>query len=164
VPLGEEGEVCARGPMIMPGYWRRPEDTAASFWPGRWYRMGDIGWIDDGRLYLASRKRDLIFRGGENVYPIEIEHRLEEHPGVAEAAIVGVDHPDLGQEVKAYVVPTSGSVVTDDELAAWVGEALAYYKVPSVWEIRTEALPRTATGKVVKSALDDASQHTQFEE
>ena len=164
VPLGEEGEVCARGPMIMPGYWRRPEDTAASFWPGRWYRMGDIGWIDDGRLYLASRKRDLIFRGGENVYPIEIEHRLEEHPGVAEAAIVGVDHPDLGQEVKAYVVPASGSVVTDDELAAWVGEALAYYKVPSVWEIRTEALPRTATGKVVKSALDDASQHTQFEE
>lgn len=164
VPLGQEGEVCARGPMIMPGYWRRPEDTAASFWPGGWYRMGDIGWIDDGRLYLASRKRDLIFRGGENVYPIEIEHRLEEHPGVHEAAVVGVDHPDLGQEVKAYVVPAADAAVTADELAAWVGEALAYYKVPSRWEIRGEPLPRTATGKVVKNALDDPSLHSQIEE
>jgi acyl-CoA synthetase (AMP-forming)/AMP-acid ligase II len=164
VPLGEEGEVCCRGPMIMPGYWRRPDDTASAFWPGRWYRTGDIGRIVDGRLFLASRKRDLIFRGGENVYPIEIEHRLEEHPAVHEAAIVGVDHPDLGQEVKAYVVPAAGAAVTADELAAWCAEALAYYKVPSVWEIRDESLPRTATGKIVKDALDDASRHTQHEE
>jgi acyl-CoA synthetase (AMP-forming)/AMP-acid ligase II len=164
VPLGEEGEVCARGPMIMPGYWNRPEDTAAAFWPGRWYRMGDVGRIVDGRLYLASRKRDLIFRGGENVYPIEIEYRLEEHPDVLEAAIVGVDHPDLGQEVKAYVVPVPGASVTGADLAAWVGEALAYYKVPSQWEIRSEPLPRTATGKIVKNALADASQHTQQED
>lgn len=158
LPLGEEGEVCARGPMIMPGYWRRPEDTSAAFWPGRWLRMGDVGRIDDGRLYLASRKRDLIFRGGENVYPIEIEHRLEAHPRVLEAAVVGVDHAELGQEVKAYVVAVDGEVVTADELGAWCAEALAYYKVPTHWEIRAEPLPRTATGKVVKAALDDASQ------
>ena len=155
VPLGEEGEVCARGPMIMPGYWRRPDDTAASFWPGRWYRMGDIGRIVDGRLYLSSRKRDLIFRGGENVYPIEIEHRLEAHPEVLEAAVVGVDHAELGQEVKAYVVPVAGATLTPEGLAAWCAEELAYYKVPSHWEIRVEQLPRTPTGKVVKAALDD---------
>ena len=155
VPLGEEGEVCTRGPMIMPGYWNRPEATAESFWPGRWYRTGDVGRIVDGRLYLASRKRDLIFRGGENVYPIEIEHRLEAHPDVLEAAVVGVDHPELGQEVKAYVVPVAGVAVTAEGLAAWCAETLAYYKVPAHFEIRTDALPRTPTGKVVKAALDD---------
>jgi len=161
---GEEGEVCARGPMIMPGYWRRPEATAEAFWPHRWFRTGDIGRIVDGRLYLASRQRDLIFRGGENVYPIEIEHRLEEHPGVLEAAVVGVDHEELGQQVKAYVVPAPGALVTTDELRAWCAEALAYYKVPELWDIRVEPLPRNATGKVVKAALDDPSAHAFVEE
>ena len=157
VPLGEEGEVCARGPMIMPGYWRRPDDTAAAFWPHGWLRMGDIGRIVDGRLYLASRKRDLIFRGGENVYPVEIEHRLEEHPGVLEAAVVGVDHAELGQEVKAYVVPMSGVTLDEAELASWCAATLAYYKVPAHWVLRSEPLPRNATGKIVKAALDDAT-------
>jgi acyl-CoA synthetase (AMP-forming)/AMP-acid ligase II len=157
LPIGDEGEVCARGPMIMPGYWRRPDDTAAAFWPHAWLRMGDIGRIVDGRLYLASRKRDLIFRGGENVYPVEIEHRLEEHPGVLEAAVVGVDHAELGQEVKAYVVPMSGVTLRADELAAWCAETLAYYKGPVHWELRTAPLPRNATGKIVKAALDDAT-------
>ena len=164
LPLGEEGEVCARGPMIMPGYWRKPEATADAFWPQRWLRTGDVGRIDDGRLYLSSRKRDLIFRGGENVYPVEIEHRLEEHPAVLEAAITGVDHPELGQEVKAYVVPRPGATVTAEELGAWCGAALAYYKVPTYWEIREEPLPRTATGKIVKAALDDASLHSFVDE
>jgi long-chain acyl-CoA synthetase len=164
LPLGEEGEVCARGAMIMPGYWRRPEETDASFWPHRWLRMGDIGRIVDGRLYLASRKRDLIFRGGENVYPVEIEHRLEEHPDVLEAAVVGVDHAELGQEVKAYVVPIDDRDPDPRDLAAWCSETLAYYKVPVHWEVRREPLPRTATGKIVKAALDDASQLTFVEE
>lgn len=164
LPLGEEGEVCARGAMIMPGYWRRPEETEAAFWPHRWLRMGDIGRFVDGRLYLASRKRDLIFRGGENVYPVEIEHRLEAHPGVLEAAVVGVDHPELGQEVKAYVVPMGDDDLDPEALAAWCGEALAYYKVPAHWEIRTEPLPRTATGKIVKAALEDASLLTFVDE
>lgn len=154
---GEEGEVCLRGPMVMPGYWRRPEATEATFWPHRWLRMGDIGRIVDGRLYLSSRKRDLIFRGGENVYPVEVEHRLEAHPAVLEAAVTGVEHAELGQEVKAYVVPVPGAEVTADVLSAWCAETLAYYKVPAHWEIRSERLPRTATGKIVKAALDDAS-------
>jgi len=157
VPGGDEGEVCARGPMIMPGYWRRPDDTAAAFWPHGWLRMGDIGRIVDGRLYLASRKRDLIFRGGENVYPTEIEHRLEDHPGVLEAAVIGIDHAELGQEVKAYVVPKDGVTLPEKELAAWCAETLAYYKVPAHWVVRSEPLPRNATGKIVKAALDDAT-------
>lgn len=164
LPEGEEGEVCARGPMIMPGYWRRPEATAEAFWPHRWLRTGDIGRIVDGRLYLSSRKRDLIFRGGENVYPVEIEQRLEEHPGVLEAAVVGVDHPELGQEVKAYVVPVPGAVLSPDDLAGWCASHLAYYKVPAHWEIREDPLPRTATGKVVKAALDDAGAYGFIEE
>ena len=134
------------------------QETEDSFWPGRWLRMGDIGRIIDGRLYLASRKRDLIFRGGENVYPVEIEQRLEEHPKVAEAAVVGVEHAELGQEVKAYVVPVVGTSPEPDDLARWCGETLAYYKVPTHWELRLEPLPRTATGKIVKAALDDASE------
>lgn len=150
--------------MIMPGYWRRPEATAEAFWPHGWLRMGDIGRIVDGRLYLSSRKRDLIFRGGENVYPVEIEQRLEEHPGVLEAAVVGVDHPELGQEVKAYVVPVPGAVLSPDDLAGWCASHLAYYKVPAHWEIREDPLPRTATGKVVKAALDDAGAHGFIEE
>jgi acyl-CoA synthetase (AMP-forming)/AMP-acid ligase II len=116
--------------------------------------MGDIGRLVDGRLFLASRKRDLIFRGGENVYPIEIEQRLEEHPAVVEAAVVGVDHAELGQEVKAFVVLAPAATVEIDALTRWCADALAYYKVPAHWELRAEPLPRTATGKVVKSALD----------
>ena len=91
LPDGEEGEICLRGPMVMPGYWRRPEATAEAIGPGRWLRTGDIGRIEGGRLYLASRRRDLIIRGGENIYPVEIENRLEEHPDVAEVAVIGVD-------------------------------------------------------------------------
>jgi len=90
VPEGVEGEVCVRGPMVMPGYWRRPEATAETIAPGRWLRTGDIGRIQGGRLYLSSRKRDLIFRGGENVYPVEIEKRIEDHPDVEECAVIGV--------------------------------------------------------------------------
>ncbi len=91
LPDGEEGEIHVRGPMVMPGYWRRPEATAEVIGPGRWLRTGDIGRMEGGRLYLASRRRDLIIRGGENIYPVEIENRLEEHPGVAEVAVVPVD-------------------------------------------------------------------------
>ena len=105
LPDGEEGEIHVRGPMVMPGYWRRPEATAEVIGPGHWLRTGDIGRMEGGRLYLASRRRDLIIRGGENIYPVEIENRLEEHPGVAEVAVIPVEHEELGQEVRAVVVP-----------------------------------------------------------
>ena len=153
LPEGEDGEIVLRGPMVMPGYWERPEETAATILPGGWLRTGDIGRMEGGRLYLATRKRDLILRGGENVYPIEIENRLEAHPGVAEVAVIGVDHDVLGQEVGAVVVPRAGVTLDTDELAAFCAESLAYYKVPTHWEIRSEPLPRNALGKVVKAVL-----------
>src|SRR5262249_18100352 len=101
----------------------------------------------------ASRKRDLILRGAENVYPVEIENRLCEHPGIEEVAVLGVKHEELGQEVKAIVVPRPGARLDPSELAAFVAEKLAYFKVPAHWEIRREALPRNAAGKVLKQVL-----------
>jgi long-chain acyl-CoA synthetase len=153
LPEGVDGEIFVRGPMVMPGYWRRPEATAEAILPGGWLRTGDIGRLEGGRLYLATRKRDLILRGGENIYPIEIENRLEAHPDVAEVAVVGVDHESLGQEVLAVVVPRPGAALDADELTRFCAQALAYYKVPAHWDIRTEPLPRNALGKVVKAAL-----------
>ncbi|MDZ4827493.1 MAG: class I adenylate-forming enzyme family protein [Actinomycetota bacterium] len=153
LPDGEDGEVCLRGPMVMPGYWRRAEETAATIAPGGWLRTGDIGHMDGGRLYLSSRKRDMILRGGENVYPVEIEKRIEDHPDVDECAVIGVDHPELGQAVKAIVVPHAGHDVTVDALHEWAAAALAYYKVPEQWDVRTEPLPRNASGKIMKDVL-----------
>jgi acyl-CoA synthetase (AMP-forming)/AMP-acid ligase II len=102
---------------------------------------------------VNSRARDLILRGAENVYPAEIEQRLETHPDVAEAAVIGVEHPELGQEVKAIVVPRDGARLDPEVLRAFVAERLAYYKVPAHWEVRAEPLPRNATGKVLKHVL-----------
>jgi acyl-CoA synthetase (AMP-forming)/AMP-acid ligase II len=153
LPEGQEGEVCLRGPVVMREYWRRPEDTEATIRLGRWLHTGDIGRLEEGRLYINSRARDMILRGSENIYPIEIEQRLEAHPDVEEAAVVGVDHPELGQEVKAILVPRRGAKLETDELAKWVAEKLAYFKVPAHWELRSKPLPRNAAGKVLKQVL-----------
>jgi acyl-CoA synthetase (AMP-forming)/AMP-acid ligase II len=161
---GEEGEVCLRGPMVMPGYWRRPEESAQTIGPGRWLHTGDIGRIEGGRLYLASRKRDLILRGGENVYPVEIEKIVEDHPDVEECAVFGVDDPELGQAVKAVIVPRRGHTIDVDSVRAWAGEQLAYYKVPAYWDVHAEPLPRNAGGKIMKDVLRDASTETGFVE
>jgi acyl-CoA synthetase (AMP-forming)/AMP-acid ligase II len=120
--------------------------------------------MDGGRLYLASRKRDLIIRGGENIYPVEIEQRLEEHPDVAEAAVIPVDDEDLGQEVKAVVVASPGATIDVDDLADFCKQALAHFKVPAYWEVRAEPLPRNASGKVVKQVLLDAEPMQFVEE
>ena len=164
LPEGEEGEVHVRSAYTMLEYWRNPEATAATIKPGRWLAMGDIGRMEGELLYLNSRARDMILRSAENIYPVEIEYRLDAHPDVAESAVFGVDHPDLGQEVKAVVVPVAGATVTPDELAAWCGESLAGYKVPSLWEIRAEPMPRNAAGKVLKQVLRGESELTQHEE
>ncbi|MFM7616978.1 MAG: class I adenylate-forming enzyme family protein, partial [Actinomycetes bacterium] len=164
LPDGEEGDIHVRGPNVMLGYWNKPEETAASILPGRWLRTGDVGRIEGGRLHLASRKRDLIIRGGENVYPVEIEQRLEDHPAVHEVAVVGVPHDDLGQEVKAVCVLAAGHTATAEELTAWCADALAYFKVPAHFEFRTEPLPRNATGKVLKHVLTDAGASDFVEE
>lgn len=154
LPEGEVGEIYMRSASIFIGYWDNPAATAEALDADGWYHCGDFGRITDGRLYLESRMRDLILRGGENIYPMEIEHRLVEHPDVMEAAVVGVPHRQLGQEVKAYVVRREGAEVEPAGLQTFVGEALARYKVPAYIEFIDE-LPMTETGKVLKHLLEE---------
>ena len=151
--MGEVGEICIRSAVVFLGYWDNPEATAASLWPGRWYRTGDFGRIDDDVLFVESRMRDMILRGAENIYPIEIEHRLVEHPDIADAGVIGVDHRELGQEVKAFVVLAPGAELSESEIQEWVAQALARHKVPAYIEYRDE-LPYTATGKLIKHELE----------
>jgi acyl-CoA synthetase (AMP-forming)/AMP-acid ligase II len=151
VKTDDSGEILVRGPMVMLGYWRNDEATRAVIDEDRWLRTGDLGEIRDGSLYLSTRRTDLILRGAENVYPAEIENCLEEHPSVDEVAVVGVPDDEFGQQVAAVIVPAPDARVDDAELAAFVKERLAYYKVPSRWFIKHAPLPRTATGKVIRA-------------
>jgi acyl-CoA synthetase (AMP-forming)/AMP-acid ligase II len=164
VPEGCEGEVHIRGPLVMKEYWRNPEATAEAILPGRWLRTGDIGRMEQGRLFIDSRKRDLILRASENVYPVEIELCLEAHPSVREAAVVGVPHPELGEEVKAFVVPAEGAAIDTQELDAWVRGRLSYFKVPAHWEVRRDAMPRNAAGKIMKHVLTGDAENPFVEE
>ncbi|MFC9998218.1 class I adenylate-forming enzyme family protein [Nocardia sp. NPDC127526] len=153
VPDGTEGEICIRSPYVMLGYWNDEAATAASIDPDRWLRTGDFGYVSEGKLYMAGRRSDLILRGGENVYPTEIENALDEHPAVLESAVIGVPHEDLGQEVAAIVVVADPEALTEDELRDHVAQRLAYFKVPARWLITADALPRNATGKVLRREL-----------
>ena len=154
LPTGETGEVCIRGPILMKGYWNKPEATAEAIDADGWLHSGDIGHLDDeGYLTITDRKKDMIIRGGENIYCVEIENRLVEHPAVADAAIIGVPHPELGEEVKAVVQLESGHALSEDDIRAWVRAELADFKVPAYVELRTEPLPRNASGKLLKNVL-----------
>ena len=159
MPEGEVGNIFARSPLVMREYWGNPEATAETLLPGQWLKTGDFGRIEVGALFLASRRRDLILRGGENVYPFEIENRIDELPDVTEVAVVGVDHPMLGQEVKAIVVVVEGSSLTPEGVVEWCRAALASYKVPAHVEVRTAPLPRNASGKVMKHLLDEGGEN-----
>ncbi|MHA4852836.1 steroid-24-oyl-CoA synthetase [Rhodococcus sp. MSC1_016] len=150
LPDGVEGEVCVRSPFVMLGYWEDEAATAAAIAPGRWLRTGDYGVVENGRLRLTGRRSDLILRGGENVYPTEIEQCLDEHPGVLECAVIGTPHEDLGQEVSAVVVLRPGATTTEAELRDYAAERLSYFKVPTRWRITTDLLPRNATGKMLR--------------
>jgi long-chain acyl-CoA synthetase len=147
------GEICIRGPLNMLGYWRNPEATRAVLDEERWLHTGDLGELRDGMLFLTTRRTDLILRGGENVYPMEIESCLEGHPQVAEVAVVGVADDELGQQVVAVIVPHAGQQVDDAELTSYVKERLAYFKVPAQWVVRTDPLPRNALGKLVRAEV-----------
>jgi long-chain acyl-CoA synthetase len=160
VPEGTVGNIHARSALVMLGYWRHDEANAETLLPGRWLKTGDYGRMEGGLLFLASRRRDLIIRGGENIYPFEIENRIEEHPDVDEVAVLGVDHDVLGQEVKAIVVPRAGATLDPASVREFCAEALASYKVPSIVEVRTEPLPRNPTGKVMKHVLAGAGDDT----
>ena len=153
LPAGETGEVCIAGPIVMPGYWNKPEATAETIRDG-WLHTGDVGHIDDeGYLFITDRKKDMIIRGGENVYCVEIEQRLVDHPDIADAAVIGVPHHQLGEEVKAVIQVEPGKELTEGAVQAWVAETLANFKVPAYVEIRHENLPRNASGKLLKNAL-----------
>jgi long-chain acyl-CoA synthetase len=156
--VGETGEVCVLGPILMKGYWNKPEATAEAIDADGFLHTGDIGHLDDeGYLTITDRKKDMIIRGGENIYCVEIENRLVEHPAIADAAVIGVPHAELGEEVKAVVqvesrTPETESLTTD-EVRRWVAAELADFKVPAHVELRTEPLPRNASGKLLKNVL-----------
>jgi long-chain acyl-CoA synthetase len=155
MPPNKEGEVLIRGVNIMKGYYRNPEATAAALKNG-WLYTGDIGKLDDdGYLYIVGRKKEMIIRGGYNVYPREIEELLYEHPAVQECAVIGAPHPELGEEVKAVVYLKNGKQTTPDEIRAYCRERVAAFKYPRLVEIRSEPLPKTATGKILKRALTE---------
>jgi long-chain acyl-CoA synthetase len=152
VATGERGEVVIRGHNVMKGYYKRPEATAEAIRHG-WFHSGDIGILDeDGYLSIVDRKKDMILRGGFNVYPRELEETLMTHPAVSLVAVVGVPDERLGEEVKAFVVRRPGASVTEDELIHWCRDQMAAYKAPRFVEFRDQ-LPMGATGKVLKREL-----------
>src|SRR4051794_2448009 len=149
IAAGEVGEIAIRGENVMKGYWNRPEDTAAAI-PDGWFRTGDLARQDeDGYYFIVDRKKEMIIRGGYNVYPREIEEALYEHPAVAEVACIGIKHPDLGEEVAAAVALKPGASAEVDELREWAKARVAAYKYPRhVWLV--EGLPKGPTGKVLR--------------
>ncbi len=161
---GVNGRVCVRSAYTMLGYWDNPAATAEAIDDDFWLDTGDIGRMVDGLLFIDSRARDMILHNGENVYPVEIEYRLDEHPDVEEAAVYGLDDAETGQAVAASVVPSAGRSVSAEALTDWCAETLAGFKVPTRWDIRTEPLPRNAAGKVVKGALSGERDYTAHDD
>jgi len=150
VPAGEIGEIAIRGHNVMKGYWNKPEATAEVMSPEGWFRTGDMAQVDeDGYYFIVDRKKDLIIRGGYNVYPREIEEVLHEHPAVAEVAVIGIPHPDLGEEVGAAVALKPGASATPEDLRGFARDKVAAYKYPRrVWLV--DALPKGPTGKILR--------------
>jgi fatty-acyl-CoA synthase len=152
VDVGETGEVVVRGPHVMPGYWGLPEETAAVFADG-WFRSGDAARVDeDGYVHIVDRIKDMIISGGENIYPAEIEDQLLVHPDIVECAVIGVPDDKWGEVPRAVVVPREGATLDPDEVIASLSGRLAKYKIPKSVVI-ADALPRTASGKLLKSRV-----------
>jgi long-chain acyl-CoA synthetase len=157
VPAGEVGEIAIRGENVMRGYWQRPEETATAI-PDGWFRTGDLARQDeDGYFFIVDRKKEMIIRGGYNVYPREIEEALYEHPAVAEAACIGIAHPELGEEVAAAVALKPGAGAEVDELREFVKARVAAYKYPRhLWLV--DSLPKGPTGKILRRAVEVPEQ------
>jgi long-chain acyl-CoA synthetase len=155
MPVGSRGEIWFKGPHLIRGFWNRPDATAEAIVDG-WLRTGDIGRVDDeGFVYVEDRAKDMVLRGGENVYCTEVEAAIYEHPSVYEAAVFGVPHERLGEEVAAAVYLRPGVTLTAEELQRHVGERLAPFKVPSRVLVLDHPLPRNASGKILKRELRD---------
>jgi len=153
VPTGEVGEIVIRGHNVMKGYWKKP-DATEEVMKGGWFHTGDMAKVDeDGYFFIVDRKKDLIIRGGYNVYPREIEEVLYEHPAIREAAVVAVPHDELGEEVGAAVVLKDGEELDAPTLQAYVKENVAAYKYPRrIWFV--DELPKGPTGKILKREID----------
>jgi fatty-acyl-CoA synthase len=157
VPDGTAGEILVKGPHVSPGYWNRPGEREKAFTADGWLRTGDVARRDaDGYISIVDRRKDMFITGGENVYPVEIENALIEHPAVMEVAVIGVPDARWGEVARAFVVPKPGARVTEDELAAHCAERLARYKIPKSFHV-TDQLPRTGSGKVQKHRLRAAA-------
>ena len=155
LPNGETGELWFRGPSLISGYWNRPEATAETIVDG-WLRSGDLGTIDDeGFVYVSDRAKDMVLRAGENIYCIEVEAAIYEHPAVYEAAVYGVPDERLGEDLACHVMVKDGQSLDAGELQRFLGERLAKFKVPGRVSIVTESLPRNASGKILKRQLRD---------
>jgi malonyl-CoA/methylmalonyl-CoA synthetase len=154
LPPGEDGEVVLRGPQVFSGYWHLPEETEESFYPGGWFRSGDMGRVDqdDGYLTITGRSKEMIISGGLNVYPREVELVLEEHATVYKAAVVGVPSERWGEEVVAFIVPAVDTAVDAGELTAHAHEYLSAYKCPKRFRA-TDQLPRNELGKILRDEL-----------
>jgi long-chain acyl-CoA synthetase len=154
VPLGQPGEICAKGPQVMSGYWNRPDETAKVMTADGYFRTGDIGVMaPDGYTKIVDRKKDMILVSGFNVYPNEIEDVLAGHPGVLECAVIGVEDSRSGEAVKAFVVKKDPNVTADD-IIKFAATQLTAYKVPKQIEFRTD-LPKTNVGKILRRELRD---------
>jgi acyl-CoA synthetase (AMP-forming)/AMP-acid ligase II len=153
LPVGDVGELWIKGPNVVKGYWMKPEATAETFTHG-WLHSGDIARLDDeGFVFIVDRAKDMVIRGGENVYCVEVEAALFEHPAVTDAAVIGIPHHVLGEEVGAVVHLAPGLSATEAELQEWVGERLAAFKVPArIWFLE-DPLPRNPNGKIMKREL-----------
>ena len=153
LPLGQVGELLVRGPNVVRGYWQKPEADAQTFVDG-WLKTGDLAKLDEeGFLYVVDRKKDMLIRGGENIYCIEVEEALYQHPAVMDAAVIGLPHRTLGEEPAAVVTLKPDQDATEDEIRAFVAERIAAFKVPVRVAITHEQLPRNANGKILKSQL-----------
>jgi len=153
LPVGEVGELWAKGPMVVKGYWNNPEATARTFVAG-WLRTGDIARLDEeGFCYIVDRAKDMLIRGGENIYCIEFENVLYDHPAVMDAALVGLPHKTLGEEPGAVLQLKPGASATEDEIKAWVATRLAAFKVPVKVVFLQDTLPRNPAGKILKPEL-----------
>jgi long-chain acyl-CoA synthetase len=154
VPLGQPGEICAKGPQVMAGYWNRPEETANVMTSDGYFRTGDIGVMTpDGYTKIVDRKKDMILVSGFNVYPNEIEEVIASHPGVLECAVIGVADARSGEAVKAFVVKKDPNLTAED-IIKFAGTQLTNYKVPKQIEFRTD-LPKTNVGKILRRELRD---------
>ncbi|MFS0553837.1 long-chain-fatty-acid--CoA ligase [Brevibacillus sp. 179-C9.3 HS] len=160
MPIGEPGEILLKGPQIMKGYWKNPEETARVLRDG-WLHTGDTGIMDeDGFLYIVGRKKEMIIAGGYNIYPNEVDEVLYQHPAIAEACTFGIPDAYRGETVKAAIVVKSGYSLTEEEIVEWCRERLARYKVPKHIEFRSQ-LPKSAVGKILRRSLVE-EYHTQL--